>query len=138
MTNLRPHLGGMPSRSRVLLGAAAAGMVLGGCASADTASTSPADGLVYLATHDGLFHYDDSGPVRVGPVIDLMGFTVVGPDHFYASGHPGPGVELPAPVGLIESRDGGATWDPLSRQGESDFHALTASDAGVVASTAQP
>ncbi len=62
----------------------------------------------------------------------------MGPDHFYASGHPGPGVELPAPVGLIESRDGGATWDPLSRQGESDFHALTASDAGVVASTAQP
>ncbi len=70
--------------------------------------------------------------MRVGPVIDLMGLTVAGPDHFYASGHPGPGVEMPEPVGLIESLDGGVTWAPLSRQGQSDFHALTSSDAGVV------
>jgi photosystem II stability/assembly factor-like uncharacterized protein len=54
-----------------------------------------------------------------------MGFTVVGPDHYLASGHPGPGVDLPQPVGLIESTDGGSTWAPLSRQGQSDFHALT-------------
>nr|MDQ3357529.1 exo-alpha-sialidase [Actinomycetota bacterium] len=33
---------------------------------------------------------------------------------------------------LIESLDGGVTWAPLSRQGQSDFHALTSSDAGVV------
>lgn len=91
-----------------------------------------ADDQVYLATHDGLFRYDAEGPTRIGPVIDLMGFSVVGPDHFYASGHPGPGVDLPQPVGLISSTDGGHTWDPLSRQGESDFHALTASTAGVV------
>lgn len=93
----------------------------------------PQDGRVHLATHDGLYRYDDAGPTRVGPVIDLMGFTVAGPGHFYASGHPGPGTDLPDPVGLIESTDGGATWTPLSRQGESDFHALTASRAGVVA-----
>ncbi|TFV64584.1 exo-alpha-sialidase [Geodermatophilus sp. DF01-2] len=95
-------------------------------------AVDPADGRVHLATHDGLFRYDETGPVRVGPVIDLMGFTVAGPDHFYASGHPGPGTDLPEPVGLIESTDGGATWTPLSRQGQSDFHALTASAAGVV------
>ncbi|WP_336028599.1 F510_1955 family glycosylhydrolase [Geodermatophilus sp. FMUSA9-8] len=95
-------------------------------------AVNPADELVYLATHDGLFRYDDGGPTRIGPVIDLMGFTVAGPDHFYASGHPGPGVDLPEPVGLIESTDGGETWQLLSRQGESDFHALTASRSGVV------
>lgn len=95
-------------------------------------AVNPADDRVYLATHDGLFRYDEGGATRVGPVIDLMGFTVAGPDHFYASGHPGPGVDLPEPVGLLESTDGGRTWSPLSRQGESDFHALTASSAGVV------
>lgn len=92
---------------------------------------NPADDKVYLATHDGLFRYDDTGPVRVGPVIDLMGFTVAGPDHFYASGHPGPGVDMPNPVGLIESTDAGETWSPLSREGQTDFHTLTASAAGV-------
>jgi photosystem II stability/assembly factor-like uncharacterized protein len=93
---------------------------------------NPADGTVYLATHDGLFRYGGSGPKRVGPVIDLMGFTVAGPDHFYASGHPGEGAGLPNPVGLIESTDAGRTWRALSRQGESDFHTLAASSAGVV------
>ena len=39
-----------------------------------------------------------------------MGFSVAGPGHIYASGHPGDGVDLPAPVGLMETRDAGATW----------------------------
>lgn len=95
-------------------------------------AVNPADGLVYLATHDGLFRYGAGGPEPVGPVVDLMGFTVAGPDHFYASGHPGPGVDLPQPLGLAESRDGGLTWTPVSRGGQSDFHALTASAAGVL------
>jgi hypothetical protein len=94
---------------------------------------NPANGHVYLATHDGLFRLKPgAGPARVGPVIDLMGFTVAGPDHFYASGHPGPGTALPNPVGLIESIDGGQTWTALSRQGRSDFHTLTVSPAGIV------
>ena len=87
----------------------------------------PADGTLLLATHEGLVEVgEDGGPARTGPVIDLMGFAVVGPDHYLASGHPGPGVDLPQPVGLIESTDGGRTWTALSRQGQSDFHALTA------------
>jgi hypothetical protein len=94
---------------------------------------NPVDGHVLLATHDGLFRLaPGSSPTRVGPVIDLMGFTVVGPDHFYASGHPGPGTDMPDPVGLIETTDGGRTWTALSRQGRSDFHTLTASTAGVI------
>jgi photosystem II stability/assembly factor-like uncharacterized protein len=94
---------------------------------------NPGDDRVHLATHEGLFRYDDAGPTRVGPVIDLMGFTAAGPDHFYASGHPGAGTDLPNPVGLIETTDAGRTWTALSRGGESDFHALTVSSAGVVA-----
>ena len=93
---------------------------------------NPGDDLVYLATHHGLFRYDDTGPTRIGPVIDLMGFTVAGPNHFYASGHPGEGSDLPNPVGLITSTDAGQTWTPLSRQGQSDFHALTTSPAGIL------
>lgn len=96
------------------------------------AAFNPADGKVYLATHDGLFRYDAGGPVQIGPVIDLMGFTIAGPDHFYSSGHPGPGVDMSNPVGLIESTDAGRTWSTLSRQGQTDFHALAASEAGVV------
>ncbi len=65
-------------------------------------------------------------------MIDLMGFTVAGPGRYLASGHPGLHVDLPQPVGLIESTDGGQTWTPVSRQGQSDFHALTVSDAGVL------
>ncbi|WP_233517696.1 F510_1955 family glycosylhydrolase [Geodermatophilus marinus] len=93
----------------------------------------PADGRLLLATHDGLFDVGDDGEsTHIGPVIDLMGFAVRGPGHFLASGHPGPDADLPEPVGLIESTDGGRTWEPRSRQGESDFHALTVSDAGIL------
>ncbi len=76
--------------------------------------------------------YDSVTPQRVGPVIDLMGFTVAGPGHYYASGHPGTATDLPQPVGLIESRDGGNTWTVLSRGGASDFHALTTAGSTVV------
>lgn len=87
----------------------------------------PGDGALLLATHEGLVEVGADGALApTGPAIDLMGFTVVGADHYLASGHPGPDVDLPDPVGLIESTDGGRSWAPRSRQGESDFHALTA------------
>ena len=93
----------------------------------------PTDGAVLLATHDGLFRLDEwAGAKLVSPAIDLMGFAVAGSGRFLASGHPGPGVDLPQPVGLIESTDGGATWQTLSRAGQSDFHALAVSDGGLL------
>ncbi|MDY6999559.1 MAG: exo-alpha-sialidase [Actinomycetota bacterium] len=55
---------------------------------------------------------------------DFMGFVVIGPDHFLASGHPGAGQPGPADLGLIESTDGGRSWYTLSLSGEADFHAL--------------
>lgn len=85
-----------------------------------------------VATHNGLFTVEEGSVEQVGPVIDLMGFALDGEGRYYASGHPGPGSDLPNPVGLIESNDGGKTWQELSRQGESDFHAMAVSEEGVI------
>lgn len=86
----------------------------------------PADGTLYVATHHGLFHVDGSGePRRVADRWqDTMAFTVVGPGHFLASGHPDLREDLPPHLGLIESIDAGETWQPLALQGEADFHIL--------------
>jgi len=96
-------------------------------------SRDPGSGKVNLATHEGLFVMQpDASWKQVGPTVDLMSFAITGPGSFYASGHPAEGVDLPAPVGLIKSTDAGRTWTVLSRGGESDFHALAASSAGVM------
>lgn len=90
---------------------------------------NPADESLYVATHFGMWRIADGGEAeRVGPVQDMMGFTVVGPDHFVGSGHPGE--EMAAngvvnPLGYIESTDAGETWEGRSLVGEVDFHALT-------------
>ncbi|MEU4365422.1 F510_1955 family glycosylhydrolase [Promicromonospora sp. NPDC023987] len=84
----------------------------------------PGDGAVYAGTHYGLFRIADGSATRVAEVQDYMGFTVAGPGHFLASGHPGEGQGGPSSVGLIESTDAGETWETLSLSGEADFHAL--------------
>lgn len=95
---------------------------------------NPADGALMIATHTGLFRLGEKGktPERVGGSYrDTMGFTVVGPDHFLGSGHPGSPDDGPPYLGLIESRDAGEQWRPISLQGEVDFHVLEAQDATV-------
>ena len=87
---------------------------------------------ILLATHDGLFNVSQSPAVQVGPTIDLMGFTANTDGTLFASGHPGPGTDLPNPVGLITSTDDGRTWKPVSRQGETDFHSLAVTDDGLI------
>lgn len=86
----------------------------------------PADDTLYVATHHGLFHVPDGGePTRVADRWqDTMAFTVVGPGHFLASGHPDLTEDLPPHLGLIESTDAGESWSPLALQGEADFHIL--------------
>jgi photosystem II stability/assembly factor-like uncharacterized protein len=87
----------------------------------------PADGSLYAATHGGLFRAaeGDEALSRVGTSEqDTMGFTVVGPNRFLGSGHPGPGQERPVNLGLIESDDAGESWQPVSLAGEADFHVL--------------
>jgi photosystem II stability/assembly factor-like uncharacterized protein len=95
---------------------------------------NPRDGALFIATHTGLFR---AGPSerqasRVGGRYqDTMGFTVVGPDRFLGSGHPDGRDNLPPFLGLIESRDGGKSWKPISLLGKSDFHVLEAAGARV-------
>ncbi len=85
----------------------------------------PADDTVYVATHDGLFRSTSGGLVRTNDSgRDLMGFTITGPGTFLSSGHPGPTEPVPNPLGIVESRDTGATWTTLGLAGEVDFHAL--------------
>lgn len=89
------------------------------------AMREPATGDLLLATHAGLFRQTGDGLRQVGPPIDLMSFAIDADGTYYASGHPGAGVDLPQPVGLITSKDSGQTWQIASRGGQSDFHALT-------------
>ncbi|MDS2173295.1 hypothetical protein Q7C18_11340 [Nesterenkonia sp. CL21] len=86
----------------------------------------PSDGALLIATHYGLFRMGDGAPERVSEVQDFMGFTVVDEDRLLASGHPGQGQDAPSNLGLIESTDGGATWEEVSLGGEADFHGLDA------------
>jgi hypothetical protein len=95
---------------------------------------NPADDLLYVATHYGLWRVSDDGQAeRVGGhYLDLMGFTVVGDDHFVASGHPPLTEELPTHLGLIETTDAGETWEPVSLLGQADFHVLRTAHGQIV------
>ena len=90
---------------------------------------NPRDGALFIATHTGLFRAAPGEPKasRVGDRYqDTMGFSVVGPDRFLGSGHPDGRDDLPPFLGLIESRDAGASWEPVSLLGKADFHVLEA------------
>jgi hypothetical protein len=91
---------------------------------------NPEDGALFVATHTGLFRAAEGerNATRVADRFqDTMGFTVVGPDRFLGSGHPDGREGLPPFLGLIESRDAGRTWKPISLLGKRDFHVLEAS-----------
>ena len=93
--------------------------------------TDPVDDTLYAATHDGVFDLGPEGAGQAERVAgrwqDTMAFTVIGPNHFLASGHPDQRENLPVHLGLIESTDAARTWEPISLLGEADFHALAAS-----------
>ena len=134
----------MPRRPLTVL-AGLAVLLLSGCGEGDPAGESsvpvsedpgpihvhglginPSDGALFIATHTGLFRVapGEAQATRVNETYqDTMGFTVVGPDRFLGSGHPG-GQDLPPFLGLIESRDAGQSWQPVSLSGEADFHVL--------------
>jgi hypothetical protein len=91
---------------------------------------NPEDGALFVATHTGLFRASEGERTasRVADRFqDTMGFTVVGPNRFLGSGHPDGREGLPPFLGLIESRDAGRTWEPISLLGKRDFHVLEAS-----------
>ncbi|MGW9403630.1 F510_1955 family glycosylhydrolase [Arthrobacter sp. NPDC055585] len=86
---------------------------------------------VLIASHEGIYEVSGSELRPTGANIDLMGFTVDGDGVYLASGHPGPGVDLPDPVGLISSANG-EDWTRESLAGKSDFHALTVASGGII------
>ncbi|MPZ73578.1 MAG: exo-alpha-sialidase [Nitriliruptorales bacterium] len=94
-------------------------------------AVEPDGAEVYAATHTGLFRIRDGVAERVGDHFhDLMGFTITDQGDFLASGHPDlrtselEVAEKPPLLGLVESRDRGQSWVPISLLGEVDFHAL--------------
>ncbi|HEU4514082.1 MAG TPA: hypothetical protein VFR87_13330 [Nocardioidaceae bacterium] len=86
---------------------------------------NPADDRLYVASHMGVFEQTDGGFERIADRWqDTMAFTVAGPDHFLASGHPDLREDKPPHLGLVESTDAAETWESLSLEGEADFHVL--------------
>ena len=85
--------------------------------------------ILYIATHTGMFELPAGAAkaIRIGDDRqDTMGFSLVQPDLFLGSGHPGAQAELPPHLGLIRSTDRGRTWTSVSLLGEADFHVLRA------------
>jgi len=87
-----------------------------------------ADGKqLMVPSHHGLAIYREGRWSKApGPQHDYMGYAAT-KTHIYSSGHPAQGSGLKNPFGLIRSKDGGATWDKLALEGESDFHLLAVS-----------
>lgn len=96
--------------------------------------TNPRDGVLFIATHTGLFRVapNETKASRVEDRYqDTMGFTVVGPDRFLGSGHPDGREGEPPFLGLIRSSDAGKSWVPISLRGKADFHVLEAAGSVV-------
>lgn len=99
-------------------------------------AVDPADGAVYAGTHNGIWLVNpNTGAIElVGESRDdYMGFTAAGPGKFMASGHPAPGSDASNPVGLIESSNGGKTWQTIGLEGQVDFHVMAVSGRRVAA-----
>lgn len=99
---------------------------------------NPKDGRVYLATHSGVLLVNGDGAVtRVADRYqDTMGFVVIGPDEFLASGHPDLREGKPARLGLIRSDDAALTWETVSLDGAADLHAIVALGSSIFAADA--
>lgn len=99
-------------------------------------------GILYVASHNGVWEVEVPSSVAGFPQAssvqshqvadraqDTMGFTITDEGAMFASGHPDP-AEYPSfnppNLGLIRSTDGAQTWEHISLQEETDFHALTA------------
>jgi len=140
----------MPMRFLAVL-AATTGLLISGCGDSDSMVEGPvaqdpgpvhvhglginsSDGALLIATHTGLFRTaaGENEASRVSDSYqDTMGFAVVGPDRFLGSGHPDGRDDLPPFLGLIESRDAGQSWQPVSLRGKADFHVLEAHGARI-------
>lgn len=86
-----------------------------------------------VGTHEGLWSQQPGKPATrlSAEPFDVMGLALAADGTLYASGHPGPGQDAPADLGLQASTDRGRTWQPVSLAGEVDFHRLRVIDRTV-------
>ncbi|MFN3476039.1 MAG: F510_1955 family glycosylhydrolase [Candidatus Methylomirabilales bacterium] len=90
--------------------------------------------ILYIATHEGLIRFGGEKPWELvgDDRSDFMGFTLDPKSGvMYASGHPSGSSHRPNPMGVIVSRDGGQTWQPLTLDGAVDLHAMTLTADGM-------
>lgn len=80
---------------------------------------------IVIATHDGLYSYEEGWKEAVSEKHDYMGFQATR-EGFFSSGHPAPGSDYKNPLGLVKSNNKGASFDQLAFYGEIDFHYLGA------------
>lgn len=115
-------------------------LLLAGCSNnADEAFEASFDGTIqhvhgmgYAGTDEGLYFASHTGLkiYRGGEWMettenfnDYMGFNAVD-EGFYTSGHPEADSDLPNPIGLQRSFDGGRSLESLAFEGETDFHGM--------------
>src|SRR5690606_15855763 len=79
---------------------------------------------LYFASHSGPKIYRDGEWFETADnFYDYMGFNAVD-EGFYSSGHPSADSDLPNPLGIQRSIDGGETLEEIAFQGEMDFHVM--------------
>ena len=112
-------------------------------------AVDPADGTLLIGTGAGLYRlrpgrtraqrFDGelTTPDGSGRISSNLVLRFSGPGTLVASGHPAPGSALPENLGLITSKDGGATWKPVSLLGDADLHALDVRGSVVVGQPAE-
>lgn len=128
------------TKKRMAIGILLALFLLAGCSN-DTADSfevpfegelSHVHGMGYAGSGNDLYFASHSGPkiYRDGEwfettdnFYDYMGFNAVD-EGFYSSGHPSADSDLPNPLGIQRSTDGGETLEEIAFQGETDFHAM--------------
>lgn len=94
----------------------------------------PRTGQTLAGTHDGLYEVDTTGTATPfgSNRDDLVGLAVDAEGTLWASGHSAGSTSASNALGLLRSKDGGITWSDVSRQGQSDFHAITVRGSTIV------
>ncbi|WP_223700890.1 F510_1955 family glycosylhydrolase [Sutcliffiella deserti] len=81
---------------------------------------------LFLATHHGLLRYSEGKWYKTSRNNhDYMGFQATD-EQFFSSGHPTLNSDLKNPLGLVKSKDQGASIEKIAFYGEIDFHYLAA------------
>lgn len=79
---------------------------------------------LYFASHTGLKIYREGEWFETSDnFYDYMGFNAVD-EGFYTSGHPSADSDLPNPLGIQRSLDGGKSLERIAFEGETDYHAM--------------